>query len=49
MTAQNGLHFKLPEIPSGAHRFDVQSIFIVAFQCNKNLPGFNLSKYLASS
>jgi hypothetical protein len=27
----------VPEIPSGAHRFDVQSIFVVAFQCNNNL------------
>ena len=33
------LQFRLPQIPSGATAFDVQSIFIVAFQCNKNLSG----------
>src|SRR6266850_10744 len=34
------VQFKMPDVFGRAHPFDVQSIFIVAFQCNKNLSGY---------
>jgi len=47
------LDFSCPKSLQGAHCFDVQSIFVVAFQCNNNLsalfyantlPAGNISK-----
>ncbi|HEY5991771.1 MAG TPA: hypothetical protein VIU10_04265, partial [Candidatus Udaeobacter sp.] len=39
----------MPEIIRVAHPFDVQSIFIVAFQCNKNLPAAKQANFLPAN